>query len=30
MARGEPWGPFARKYCIVADRYPGFEALAGR
>lgn len=28
MAAGEPWGGFARKYCIAADRYPGFEALA--
>ncbi|MCM5569761.1 DUF364 domain-containing protein [Burkholderiaceae bacterium FT117] len=28
MARGEPWSGFARKYCIAADRYPGFEALS--
>jgi len=30
IARGEPWGAFAGKYCIVRDRYPGFEALARR
>lgn len=30
MSRGESWSSFARKYCIVADRYPGFEALASR
>jgi len=30
IAHGEPWGAFAGKYCIVRDRYPGFEALARR
>lgn len=30
VARGEPWTAFARKYCIVRERYPGFEALARR
>lgn len=30
IARGEPWSAFARKYCIVRDRYPGFESLARR
>lgn len=30
IARGEPWSAFARKYCLVRDRYPGFEALARR
>lgn len=29
VARGEPWGRFARKYVIARDRYPGFDALAG-
>ncbi len=29
IARGEPWGRFARKYCIERDRYPGVEALLG-
>ncbi len=28
VARGEPWGRFARKYVIARDRYPGFERLA--
>lgn len=28
VARGEAWGRHARKYVIVRDRYPGFEALA--
>lgn len=28
IARGDRWGPFARKYVIARDRYPGFEALA--
>ena len=28
IARGEPWGGFALKYCIARDGYPGFDALA--
>jgi len=28
VARGEPWGRFARKYVIARERYPGFGRLA--
>ncbi len=28
IARGDRWSPFARKYVISRDRYPGFDALA--
>ena len=30
MARGQPWGPYTRKFAIARDRWPGWRALIGR
>jgi uncharacterized protein (DUF4213/DUF364 family) len=30
LSRGQRWGAFARKYCILRDRYPGADALLAR
>jgi uncharacterized protein len=29
LTRGDPWGAFARKYCIEARDYPGLATLVG-